>query len=147
MILRILGIGLSYNTKGVKMSERIPRPKAYFPLTLVLLIIGTGGLIYLMLTTEPTLGPRWMFFFFVMFLGTGFALPVAILINHRFPSSPPAGEKIIFREALLFGSFATLLAWLSHGRLLTGGLVGIIFVGFAAIEVFTRLWERGRGRE
>jgi len=128
------------------MIERTPRPRAYFPLIFILLAVGIGGLIYLVLNTEPMLGPRWMFFFFLMFLGAGVALPISILLNHRFPSSPPAGEKIIFREALLFGGFVTLLGWLSHGRLLTSGLSAIIFVGFAAVEVFIRLWERGKGR-
>jgi len=127
------------------MSNRTPRPRAYLLLIFILLAIGIGGLLYFTLNTEPTLGPRWMFFFFLMFLGTGVALPIIILLNHRFPSSPPVGEKIIIREALLFGGFVTLLAWLSHGRLLTGGLIAIIFVGFAAIEIFTRLWERGKG--
>jgi hypothetical protein len=115
-------------------------------LIFILLAIGITGMVYLTLNTEPTLGPRWMFFFFLLFLGTGIAMPVSILLNHRFPSSPPVGEKIIFREALLFGGYVTLLSWLSHGRLLTTGLAVIIFVGFAAVEIFSRLWERGKGR-
>ena len=139
--------GLSYNTKGVyKMKEKTPRPRAYFFLIFILLSIGVGGLVYLGINTEPTLGPRWMFFFFLMFLGTGVALPISILFNHRFQSSPPVGEKIIFREAMLFGGFITLLAWLAHGRLNSPGLIVIIFVGFTAIEIFTRLWERGKGK-
>ena len=126
------------------MSERTPRPRAYFLLNFILLAVGISGMIYLFLSTEPTLGPRWLFFFVLMFLGTGVALPVSILLNHRFPSTPPVDEKIIIREALLFGGFVTLLSWLSHGRLLTTGLSMIIFVGFAAIEIFSRLWERGK---
>jgi hypothetical protein len=129
------------------MNERIPRPRAYLLLIVIMLGIGIAGLIYTMITTEPSLGPRWLFFFFLMFLGTGLALPISILLNHRFPTSPPVGERIILREALLFGGFITLLAWLSHGRLLTGGLAAIIFVGLAAVEIFTRLWERGKTRK
>lgn len=129
------------------MTEKTPRPGAYLLLVVILLLVGGGGLIYLMIITEPQLGPRWMFFFFLMFLGTGLALPFSILFNHRFPSTPPIGEKVIFREALLFGGYVTLMSWLSHGRLLTSGLAAIVFVGFAAVEIFSRLWERGKGRK
>ena len=147
LILLIDKVGLSYNTKGEEnMKDKTPKPGAYFLLITILLAVGAGGLIYLGLSTEPSLGPRWMFFFFLMFFGTGLALPISILFNHRFPSDPPVGENVIYREALLFGGFITLWAWLSHGRLNSAGLTAIIFFGFAAVEVFTRLWEKGKGK-
>jgi len=37
--------------------------RTFLPLSLVLLILGLGGLLLVIQGTLPTIGPRWLFFF------------------------------------------------------------------------------------
>jgi hypothetical protein len=118
----------------------------WLPAFFSLLIIGGGGLALVMTQSFPTLGPRWLFFFFIMLLFTGIFLPLAWFINVRFPSDPPAQNIVIIRQAILGGVFISLLAWLQMGRVLTLLLGGIIFIVLIVVEYFLRLWERSRWR-
>jgi hypothetical protein len=110
------------------------------------LVFGWVGLLVLMTSTEPELGPRWLFFFLVVVAFTGIGLPISAVLNNRFPSSPPAAPRVIVRQGLWFGVFAATVAWLSNGQVFSLGLAAIFAVGFAAIEVFLRLWERSQWR-
>ncbi|HOA21200.1 MAG TPA: hypothetical protein PKL82_01775 [Anaerolineaceae bacterium] len=123
---------------------KIPSFKDFLPAFLILLAAGGGGLAVLLNLTLPTLGPRWLFFFFLVLLGAALALPAAYFLNLRFPTTPPAESAVILREALWAGIFISLMAWLRMGRVLTFPLGVLIAAGFVLIEVLLRLWDRSR---
>ena len=118
--------------------------RIFLPLSLCLMVVGFLGIFLLLQTTLPTLGPRWLFFFLGVLALTGMGLPITYFLNVRFPSNPPAEELVIIRQALWFGIFGGVLAWLQLGRVLTGGLALILAAAFALIEVLLRLFERSR---
>ena len=137
--------GIKYNfsmNPAYKNASFIPWLPAFFSL----LVIGGGGLALVLTQSEPTLGPRWLFFFFIMLLFSGVFLPLAWFINLRFPSDPPAKSIVIIRQAILGGLFVSLVAWLQMGRVLTLLLGGIVLIVLVVIEFFLRLWERSRWR-
>lgn len=123
---------------------RTPSALSFLPTTLLFLAVGWGGLFMLLNTSEPTLGPRWLFFFLVVVAGTGTALPVTAFLNHRFPGEPPATVRVILRQALWVGVYAATLVWLQVGGVLNGALAIMLAAAFLAIEWFLRLRERAR---
>jgi hypothetical protein len=122
--------------------SRTPRPIAFLPTTILFLLLGGGGLYVLFTRTLPTLGPRWLFFFLIVVAVTGLFLPIAAILNARFPTNPPAGASVIVREALWVGVYAAVLAWLQYGRVFSITNAVVVFVGFMFIEAMIRLWER-----
>jgi hypothetical protein len=121
---------------------RTPSPLAFVPTTALLLLVGWGGLILLFSFTEPTLFPRWLFFFFVLVAFTGLALPGTAFLNHRFPSDPPVRVQVIVRQAIWVGVYFSTLAWLLYGRVFNISLVIILAIAFLGIELFMRIRER-----
>ncbi|MBW8012107.1 MAG: hypothetical protein FVQ83_12850 [Chloroflexi bacterium] len=123
---------------------RSPSPIVYLPTSVLFFILGWGGLITLMNTTSPTLGPRWLFFFLIVVALTGTALPASAYLNHRFPSNPPAEPSVILRQALWVGIYAATITWLNYGDVLNGTLALILLLGLAIIEGLLRLREHSR---
>lgn len=123
---------------------RTPSPLSFLPTTLLFMLVGWGGLFALLNTTEPLLGPRWLFFFLVVVAFTGTALPVTAFLNYRFPGEPPATVRVILRQALWVGVYAGALAWLRIGGVLNTALAFIVALAFLAIEWLLRLRERSR---
>lgn len=123
---------------------RTPSPFSFLPTALLFLAIGWGGLVWLLNFTEPTLWPRWLFFFLLVVAFTGTALPVTSFLNYRFPGDPPATVRVILRQALWVGVFAGTLAWLQIGGVLNIALIIILALAFIAIEWFLRLREKSR---
>ena len=109
--------------------------------SIFLTILGGGGLAFIFMFLKPTLGPRWMFFFFLLIIGAGVALPFCYLIQRRF-ASQVIPEKVLIREAILFGVFLTLVAWLQLGRILTNLTIVIISIGFVLLEMLLRMAEK-----
>lgn len=118
--------------------------RTFLPLSVVLTLLGWGGLLIVIGGTLPTLGPRWLFFFLGVLALTGPALPITYYLNKRFPSTPPVDDMVILRQALWFGVFGSTVAWLQLGRILTPGLLLILAVVFVLIEFLLRLFERSR---
>lgn len=118
--------------------------RIYLPLSLVLTIIGWGGLIILIQNALPTLLPRWLFFFMGVLALSGPALPIVYFLNKRFPSDPPVEGMVILRQALWVGVYGCTVAWLQLGRVLTLGLTFILAGVFVLIEFLLRLFERSR---
>lgn len=118
--------------------------RAFLPLSLVLTLIGWGGLVLILQNTVPTLGPRWLFFFLGVLALSGPFLPLIYFLNKRFPSDPPVEGMVILRQALWVGIFGSTVAWLQLGRVLTPGLAVILAGVFALIEFLLRLFERSR---
>lgn len=112
--------------------------------TLVLIITGWGGVALLVFLTEPLVWMRWGLFA-LLFLGiTGTALPLVFFFHLRFPSNPPAGTRVIVRQAQWVGVYGLVLLWLRRGELLTLGLTLGLAGGLLAIEWLIRLRERSR---
>ena len=107
--------------------------RTFLPLSIVLIILGLGGLLLVILGTLPTIGPRWLFFFLGVVGLTGLSLPLVFYLNQRFPSNPPVEGMVILRQALWVGVFGSTVAWLQLGRVLTGGLALILAGVFALI--------------
>ncbi len=118
--------------------------RIYLPLSLVLTIIGWGGLVLLIQNALPTLLPRWLFFFMGVLALSGPALPIVYFLNKRFPSDPPVEGMVILRQALWVGVYGCTVAWLQLGRVLTLGLIFILAGVFVLIEFLLRLFERSR---
>lgn len=116
--------------------------RIFLPLSIVLSVIGWGGLWIVIQSTLPTLGPRWLFFFLGVLALTGPALPIVYFLNLRFPSDPPVQELVILRQALWVGVFGSTIAWLQLGRVLTTGLALILAGVFVLIEFLLGLFER-----
>ena len=130
---------------GMENNQNQPIPlKFYLPGMLVLIILGAIGISLILTLTLPTIGPRWLFFFFVVILVTGLFLPFTWFLNLRFPSTPPAAPHVIIRQAAWFGIFAALIFWLQMGRVLTVPLGIIMAAVVILVEFLIRLWERSR---
>ena len=119
-----------------------PTLRGFLPLIIILLVLGWGGLFLLVNTTQPTLWPRWLFFFLVVLGFTGLAMPAVVFMYQRFPSDPPPEQKVIVRQSLWAGIYVALMVWMSLGQVFNLGLAILVMVGIAVIEVFLRLRER-----
>ena len=116
-----------------------------FITALILSVIGLGGLAFILITLEPTLWPRWLFYFFLTMAGTGMALPVAYIIQRRLAKQyVPA--RVLIREGLLFGIYLDLLAWLQIGRIATNLVVFLLAGGMILLEYFLRMAEKATFR-
>jgi hypothetical protein len=81
-------------------------------------------------------------FYFLLVTGlSGTALPVTYFLNLRFLSEPPADGTVISRQAIWFGVYGSLLAWLMRGRVLTVGLAIVLALGFMLVEALIRVRE------
>ncbi len=109
-----------------------------------LTVTGWGGLAVILINTVPTLGPRWMFYFFLFIGITGLSLPVTDFINRRFPGKPRASAGVIVRQSIWVGVYGCLITWLQFGRILNSGLVLFLAIGLIAIEMLLRMNERTR---
>ncbi len=114
----------------------------FFWTSLILILLGFGGLVLVIMGTEPTPGPRWLFFFLLTVAITGLALPVTYFLNRRFPADPPVDPAVIVREALWFGLYVDVLAWLQLGRVLTSGMALALAASLTLVEFLLRLGER-----
>ncbi len=113
--------------------------RGLFATALLLIAIGGAGLILLVATTLPTLGPRWLFFFLLTIAVTGTALPFVWLLHKRFGAAP---SSVLLRQALWVALFVSLCVWLQFNRSLTLSLSLLLGVGFILLEWFLRLLER-----
>ena len=112
--------------------------------SLLLIILGWGGLFAIVNLTLPFVWYRWGFFILVIAAITGTMLPVVYFFHRRFPSGPPAEPNVIIRQAMWFGVYGATLAWLQLGRLVTVYVILGLAGGLIAIEYFTRLREKSR---
>ena len=114
----------------------------YLVSTLALIIVGWGGIAALFFYSLPFVWSRWGFFVLGFMAFTGTALPVVYFFHRRFPSVPPAEPNVIVRQALWVGVYASTLAWLQLGRLVTLYVILGLAGGLIAIEYFIRLREK-----
>ncbi|HAF60872.1 MAG TPA: hypothetical protein DCK95_00925 [Anaerolineaceae bacterium] len=111
------------------------------PVGLILTLSGAGGLAYILMNTQPFLGPRWLLFFFTTLFTCGLGLPILTLLQNRF-SKKGVTEGILLRETILFAVYIDLLLWLQLGRALNNVTALLLGVGFVLLEVFLRISEK-----
>ena len=121
-----------------------PSTGSFLATTVLLVTLGWGGIFVLVNATLPSIGPRWLMFFLLFVAVTGTALPIVAFLNRRFPSTPPVTRAIVLRQAIWFGLYATTLAWLQLGRVLTPSVALLLAVGLLLIEILLRLRERSQ---
>ncbi len=121
-----------------------PRVANFLPAALFLFIVGWGGLLALIITTLPTVGPRWLFFFLCVLAITGTVLPITAFLNRRFPSTPPPTAMVVVRQALWFAIFGATLIWLQMGRVLNPALAILLAIGLGLIEFLLRMSEKSQ---
>jgi len=127
-------------------THRPPSTAFYLLLSLFLLVLGFGGLAAILILALPTLGPRWLFFFLGVTAFTGLALPVTYFLNRRFASDPPAEPYVMIRQALWVGVYASALAWLQLGRMVSPTVAAVLALVFIIVESVLRMRERARWR-
>jgi hypothetical protein len=122
-----------------------PKPsfRPYLLPTLLLFLVGWGGLATLLWYTLPTVWPRWGFFALWTIALAATALPVVYFIATRF-SSDPLEPQVVVRQALWMGIFGATLAWLQLAHLVTLYVIFGLAGGLIAIESLLRLRERSR---
>jgi hypothetical protein len=125
-----------------------PSARQYLLSSLILMVFGWGGLMLLIFVfgVPPYVWARWGFFALWFTALTGTTLPITYFLNLRFPSDPAVEPQTIVRQAMWFGIYGSILAWLQLGRVmafwiwigLAGGLIGV--------EYLIRLREQSRWR-
>jgi hypothetical protein len=116
-----------------------------FITSLILSLLGLGGLAFILISLEPTLWPRWLFYFFLTMAGTGLALPAAYIIQRRLAKQyVPA--RVLVREGLFFGIYLDLLAWLQIGRIASNLVIFLLAGGMILLEIFLRMTEKATFR-
>lgn len=118
--------------------------KSFAIASLLLIIVGWGGLAAIVNLTLPFVWFRWGFFILLIAAITGMMLPIVYFFHRRFPSGPQAEPNVIIRQAMWFGVYGATLAWLQLGRLVTVYVILGLAGGLIAIEYFTRLREKAR---
>ena len=122
--------------------KKFPSVQTLFILSGILAGSGFLGLMILIFATLPTLGPRWLFFFFLTLLAIGVSLPLIHFLHRRFPSEPQVNTGILLRQAIWVGVYVDLLVWLQLGRALDTARAVFIAIGLIVIEFLLRMRER-----
>lgn len=125
-------------------TQKLPSFWTILWISLILCLLGWGGLALVISLTLPTLAPRWLFFFLLTLALSGTAMPVTFFLNRRFPTTPPIDSSVIVREAIWVGVYGSLLAWLQMGQVLTSGLIIVLALGIILVEFLLRLSERSQ---
>ncbi|MEA2009054.1 MAG: hypothetical protein U9O54_08020, partial [Chloroflexota bacterium] len=123
-----------------------PSVTSALPAAIILSLGGWSGIWYLMTQTEPTLWPRWLFFFSIVVALTGTVLPFIAFLNWRFPTDAPVSYGVVVREAIWMGIYAASLVWLNKGQVLNIGLTIVLGVGFLLAESLLRMRARSQWR-
>lgn len=141
----LLGFAAVWNVLLLLATVAFPPLRRYSLASWILFMLGWGGLYILFDAVEPTQWqPLWLFFFLLMIGLAGFALPVVVFLNLRFPSDPPVPAGVLLREALWFGGYFPALAWLQLGRVLNPLIAILLLVGILLVEGLLRMREKSQ---
>lgn len=109
----------------------------------VLILVGWGGLFFLVRNVIPTAGPRWLFFVLLYIAIVGTTMPFVRFLNLRFVGEPDlVTDTVVIRESLLCGLYITTCAWLQIPRALNLPVALLLGLAVVVIEGFLRLRER-----
>ena len=120
-----------------------PTFRPYILRTLILLLLGWGGLAALFYYTEPTVLPRWGMFAALIVALTATAFPIVYFVSTRFDEHP-AEPYVLVRQAIWVGVYGATLAWLQLAHLVTIYVALGLAGGLIALEFILRLRERAR---
>ncbi|MCA9914008.1 MAG: hypothetical protein KC496_11690 [Anaerolineae bacterium] len=112
--------------------------------SVLLMLIGWGGLYQLVSHTLPRIGGElWLFFLLLQIAVTGTVIPLVRYLNVRLTpirlELPTSG--IIVRQSTWVGLFIVTCAWLQIPRALSLPLVIFLIMVFVVVEVFLRSRE------
>ena len=109
--------------------------------SILLCVVGWGGLALLLNFTEPFLWPRWGLYALVVMASTGTSLPISYLFNSIFSNLTAARAGVIVRESITVGIYFAMLTWLEIGRVLNFQIAVFLGLGLLVIEYLVRLYE------
>lgn len=111
--------------------------------SVLLMIVGWGGLYWVVTTQLPRVGPRWGFFLLLFTAVTGTVMPILRYVNVRLTPAtrflPPGG--VIVRQSVWAGLFVVTCAWLQIPRVLSAPIALLLALALVVIEVFLRSRE------
>lgn len=116
---------------------------------LLMVIIGWGGLAYLVVSAKPRIGGEiWLFFILLQIAVTGTGIPLVRWLSLRMlragDETPITG--LIVRRSVWIGIIAVACAWLMIPRYLSLPIVLILFLLFLVVEIFLRNRELANER-
>jgi len=116
----------------------------------LMVLLGYGGLAWLIFNALPRIGGElWLFFVLLLLAVSGTALPIVRYLNVRFTplerEVPPSG--VIVRQSIWVGLLAVTCAWLQIPRLLNVALALLIAALLLGAELFIRSRELAAERE
>lgn len=117
--------------------------------SLLMFIVGWGGLAHLVLTTRPRIGGElWLFFILLQIAVTGTAVPFVRLLSQRLARSddPLPLTGLVVRRSVWIGIIVVLCAWLMIPRYLSLPIMVIVVLLFIVIEAFLRNRELANER-
>lgn len=131
-------------TREIATTSRPPDHIGALIASLLMILIGWGGLIQLIVTTRPRIGGEmWLFFVLLQIAITGTAIPIVRYFNVRFTpihiEVPPAG--VIVRQSVWVGLLIVIYAWLLIPRALSIPVAFFLILVFVVIEIFLRSRE------
>jgi hypothetical protein len=122
-----------------------PSFRPYIFPTILLFLIGWGGLAALLWYSLPTVWPRWGFFALWTMALSATSLPVIYFFATRF-STETVEPQVLVRQSLWVGVYGATLAWLQLAHLVTLYVIFGLAGGLIAIESLLRMRERARWR-
>jgi len=122
---------------------------ALFPFILfcvLLALLTWTGLGLIVIYTKPTIGPRWLFFFFLFLASATTLLPLMFVIYRRIHINAPFSMTAPIRQSLMAGTYVDLLVWMQMGRVLDLTTAIFIFAVLAGVEVLIQLFDSSQWR-
>ncbi|GAB5490451.1 MAG: hypothetical protein Phog2KO_06660 [Phototrophicaceae bacterium] len=112
--------------------------------SILMMVIGWGGLYQLITSSLPRIGGElWLFFMLLQIAVTGTVLPFVRFLNVRFTAImddvPPSG--VVVRQSVWIGFFVIICAWLQIPRTLSIPLASFVALVFIVVEIFLRTRE------
>ena len=117
--------------------------------SLLMFLVGWGGLAYLVVNTRPRIGAEiWLFFILLQIAATGTVIPIVRFASLRLsPSSNTESlTGLVVRRSVWIGIIVVACAWLMIPRYLSLPIVVVLILLFVVIEVFLRNRELAHER-
>lgn len=117
--------------------------------SLLLFIVGWGGLAYLVASARPRIGAEiWLFFILLQIAVTGTAIPLVLLASQLFASKndPVLMSAVVVRRSVWAGIIVVICAWLMIPRYLSLPALVVVVLLFVVLEIFLRYRELANER-
>ena len=117
--------------------------------SLLMFVVGWGGLAYIVVTARPRIGGElWLFFILLQIAVTGTAIPFVRLFSQRLArlDNPAPLTGLVVRRSVWIGIIVVTCAWLMIPRYLSLPIMLIVILLFVVIESFLRNRELANER-